>query len=161
MKYLELYSDNSKAHNFGLLTVFVLSVLLGVVLSMALKASGATPDMPADMPVSQELLQNPMLSSWSASVKGRVIAKTEDAFTISHIIEEFGRGTFTVKDANDGVTMEITYVPGITVLKQDSRTGGKQITLEELAINSIVNGGVSIVQSERQMKVQGGALIVR
>lgn len=118
------------------------------------------------LPVSQELLQNPLLSSWSAHVSGRVIAKTNSTFTISHIIEEFGNRTHTIKDANDGKQMEIMYVSGITVFKKGAQTESEQfafdnISFEDVYIGSVVNGNVKILQSDGQMKIKGGEFFVQ
>ena len=146
---------------FSLMIIFILSVLTGILISIMLKTETAYLTPENNLPVSQELLQNPLFSSWSAHVSGRVIAKTNSTFTISHIIEEFSNRTRTIKDANDGKTLEITYIPEMTVLKKDPRIGSQQFALYELAIDSIVNGNVKILQSDNQMKINGGVFFIQ
>ncbi|MBI2523454.1 hypothetical protein HYW19_03620 [Candidatus Woesearchaeota archaeon] len=165
------FNPNSASFNhitlFGFMVIFILSVLAGVLISIMLKTTAAYL-MPEKytLPVSQELLQNPLFSRWSAHVSGRVIAKTDSTFTISHIIEEFGNGTYTIKDANDGKQMEIMYVSGITVFRKRTQTESEQfafdnVSLKDFSIGSVVNGNVKILQSDGQMKIKGGVFIVK
>lgn len=159
MKKMSLYSDLPRSRSkFFFLTIFILSILSGTIVSGIMKEQKdyILPDN-AILPIPKELLQNPVLSGWSAHVKGRVIAKGNNTFTISHVIEKFVNRTRTIKDANDGKIMEIEYVPGITMFKQYTQSGIRNVEFGDLAVGSIVNGGITISQSNGMWKIIGGS----
>ena len=141
---------------FSLIIIFNLSMFAGLIVSfLIMRSINAVPD---NAPVSKELLENQMISSWSAVVKGRVVEKTGSTFIITHIIEELDP-VYSIRDVNDGKTMEITYTPEKTVFLFGS--SGQKISLDELAVGSIIRGYVTIVKSGVRQEMRGEVFSVK
>lgn len=119
-----------------------------------------------NLPISQQLLQHPALSLWSAHVKGKVIGKDDQSFTVAQIIEEFGpKGSYKIKEATNGATLSIIYDQGKTFLKQephdDEATKAAQVNFSNLTVGSIVNGSVKIQKTDEGWEVIGGNFFIK
>lgn len=142
-----------------LVGILIINSLIGFWAARTFIAAYPLPKEQINLPVSQELLQNPIFSNWTAHIKGRVVAKTNDSFTIAQIIEEYNPdGSTVIKDA-DGKTMEIANVTGRTVFKKDPGTknvqDASQVSLPDIQVGSIVSGTVEIQKSAEKWLVVG------
>lgn len=147
------------------LVLFLSSFVFGLLANDRFIAKKDTQEypLPSDTQVlliSKELLQNPILSNWSGQVKGRVVDKTDDSFTISQIIEEYApQGFRIIKDATAAAKLKVTYNPDKTNFKQDPHTSKVQeaayISFPDLRIGDTVSGGVAIQKPGIKWQVIG------
>lgn len=110
---------------------------------------------PAKLPISLDLLQNSMLSNWTARVEGRIMAKDIQSFTISHIQRQFSAtGSAAIKDVGDSKQLQIIYLKDKTSFKQTKHTREKEETITinfpDLTIGSLVTGTIEMYQTNNK-----------
>ena len=130
-----------------ILIIFVISGFVGALASDSMHL-GYVYDKSVALPVPMELLQNPSISKWSASVNGKVVAKTDTTFTIAHITK--GNNT-------DDNTLEIIHDQEKTIFvdANGNQTDGK------ISVGSVVRGVVNIEPIGSGWKVMGVILYAR
>lgn len=126
-----------------------------------------------ELPFSLDLLQNPVLTLWSAAVSGKIIAKTDDSFTISHVLFGFDpqKNTLQIEDIDDAKTLRILYISEQTEFRlvfpqegnlQEGRSGKNIIQIPEevidfadLPIGVVVEGNVTFREADEGWEARG------
>lgn len=119
-----------------------------------------------NLPVKFELLQNSILSNWSAHVQGKIATKSQDSFTLKPItIEYTATGSAVVKEIGSSNSLKIIYIPGKTTFKQNiaaTQTEAKltEVNFSDIPLESVVNGTIESYQPGRDQRTVIGKKFV-
>lgn len=159
-----------------LLLIFIVSGVLGFFLSKRLEsikpARGYPVSRDTNLLLPKELLQNPILSLWSAQVQGKVVAKTENSFTLAPVKFENDpkTGSTSSTDISNSQNMIIIYNKDRTELREIQAVQGtdenvsikhKTIRLSDLELGKIVMGSVDFDKKGESFEVVGKRLDIQ
>lgn len=114
-----------------LISINFIAAIIGLILGFVVNHQFLQPTVkPKTLPLPGDFLSSSILSSLYANADGKVIAKTNDSFTI--------------KKGPDTLVLSIKETVGITTFMEKTPQGFKNIKFQDVKVGDEVKGGISI-----------------
>lgn len=132
-----------------LVTVFAIGLILGILgdkyFSASLKKTQDKQIAESNLPVSLELLTNPIIYEWRGSVEGELVAKSESAITL----KDNSGNTLTVPLTITPGRKSSTYFYDSTEESTESGQVNRPIAIDEINIGDYLRGDFFVVKGTK------------
>lgn len=153
---------------FFWIVIFIFSLTISFLIGILLGKNNSTKREEAQvytltkpegkLPISLEVLQNPMLTEWSGRIKGRVKNILSNKIELTAVKEEFtSDGKRIIKESTNPNTISILNVTGFTefytIVQNEADSEGKTSKIlksfNDISIGDIIEGSVKIAYNDR------------